>query len=268
MYKKPQYIAIGLVVTLAVILLSLPAQRKTQLKRWIGTVFVVGFGASKTTESLADKTRVAVTPRKVLMKQIEDLQEEIQRLRLQNKQLESITRENAQLRALQGWKERTPWTVKSARVIGRDPANWHRMVLIDLGIQHGIAENMPVMTTDGLAGRVSAVGQTQSQVLLIGDPNCQVGALVESTGESGIIGPAPSATSDPLLVNLLHISADSEIQPGNRVITSGLGAIFPKGIPIGTVVHARTVESGLTMKARVKLFVNVNRLENVWVLTK
>lgn len=268
MYKKPQYIAIGLVVMLAVILLGLPAQRMTQLKRWIGTVFVVGFGASKTTESLADRTRAAVTPRKVLMKQIEDLQEEMQRLRLQNKQLEFITRENTQLRALQGWKGRNLWNVKSAQVIGRDPANWRRMVLIDLGVQQGIVENMPVMTIDGLVGRVSAVGETHSQVLLIGDPNCQVGALVESTGDSGIIGPAPSTTSDPSLVNLLHISADSEIQPGNRVITSGLGAIFPKGIPIGSVVHARTEESGLTLQARVKLFVNVNRLENVWVLIK
>ena len=268
MYKKPQYIAIGLVVALAVILLSLPAQRKAQLKRWIGTVFVIGFGASETTESLADRTRTAVTPRKVLKKQIEDLQEEIQLLRLQNKENESIARENAQLRALQGWKERSPWNVRSAQVIGRDPANWRRMIFIDLGMQDGLAENMPVMTNDGLVGRVSSVGVTLSQVLLIGDPNCQVGALVESTGESGIIGPAASTTSDPMLVNLRHISADSEIQPGNRVITSGLGTIFPKGVPIGSIAHTRTDESGLTMKVGVKLFVNLKQLENVWVLMK
>ena len=268
MYKKPQYIAIGLVVALAVILLSLPAQSRAQLNRWISTLFVVGFEASETTESLADRTRAAVTPRKVLTKQIEDLQEEIQRLRLQNKQLESVTRENTQLRDLLAWKKQTPRNVKSAQVVGRDPANWHRMVLINLGVQHGMIENMPVMTNNGLVGRISAVGETQSQVLLIGDPNCQVGALVESTGESGIIGPATSTTSDPKLINLLHIAADSKIEPGDRVITSGLGTIFPKGIPIGSIVHARTEASGLTLKARVRLFANVNRLENIWVLMK
>ena len=142
------------------------------------------------------------------------------------------------------------------------------MVLINLGAQNGILENMPVRTNHGLVGRVSAVGETQSQVLLIGDPNCQVGALVESTGEAGIIGPATSATSDPKLINLLHIAADSGIQPGDRVVTSGLGTIFPKGIPIGSIVHARTGESGLTLKTRVRLFADVDRLENVWVLIK
>ncbi len=266
MFKKPQYIAILLTLALAGILLSLPAQRKTQLKRWFGTVFVVGFGASRSAEKAAEKARVAVTPRKVLGKQLADLQEQNQRLRLQLKQTEVIARENDRLRSALGWKKQTPWSVKLARVVGRDPSNWHRVIHIDLGTRNGVTENMPVMTNDGLVGRVSSVGVTRSQVVLIGDPNCQVGAMIEATGEAGVISPGQSTRLGPGIVALNYIAGDSELKPGDRVLTSGLGPVFPKGIPVGTVIHARTLDYGLTKDARVKLHANLNRLEHVWVL--
>jgi len=266
MFKKPQYIAILLTLVLAGILLSLPAQRKSQLKRWIGTVFVIGFGASKTADSAADRARVAATPRKVLGKQLADLQEENQRLRLQLKQAEVVARENDRLRAALSWKQQTRWSVKLAKVIGRDPSNWHQVIHIDLGTRDGIRENRPVMTNEGLVGRVSSVGVTRSQVVLIGDPKCQVGALIESTGEAGVIEPGQSTNLGPGIVALSYIAGDSELKPGDRVLTSGLGPVFPKGIPVGTVVHARTLNYGLTKDARVKLHVNFNRLEHVWVL--
>jgi len=267
MLKKPQYLAILLTLVLAGILLSLPAQRKAQLKRWFGTVFVLGFGASKATEAVADKARVAVTPRKVLGKQLADLQEENQRLRLQLKQAEVISRENDRLRAALSWKTQTRWEVRLARVIGRDPSNWHRVIHIDVGSRDRIAENMPVLSNEGLVGRVASVGVTRSQVVLIGDPKCQVGAILEPSGEAGVIEPGKTGNLGPGIVALSYIAGDSEIKPGDRVLTSGLGPVFPKGIPVGTVILARSLDYGLTKDARVKLHANLNRLEHVWVLT-
>ena len=70
-------------------------------------------------------------------------------------QAAAIARENDQLRALLGWQRQAPWKLKLANVVMRDPANWWRTVQIDLGSRDGVRENLPVLTADGLVGRVS-----------------------------------------------------------------------------------------------------------------
>ena len=146
----------------------------------------------------------------------------------------------------------------------RDPANWWRTVQIDLGSRDGLRENLPVLTADGLVGRVSSVGLTRSQVVLIGDPNCRVSALVENPAHDiGVI--SASGPLDNSLVELTYLSGNADLKPGQNVVTSGLGGIFPKGIPIGQIVDAQPVEFGLYTEARVKLSANLGALEQVWV---
>src|SRR5262249_5786992 len=155
------------------------------------------------------------------------------------------SRENTRLRQLLGWQQKTPWKLKLANVVLRDPENWWRTVQIDLGSRDGIRTNLPVLTSDGLlVGRVDAVGFTRSQVVLLGDRNCKAAALVQNESrDAGVIG-----TSDPFdnsLVTLSFLSKNANLKSGQWVVTSGLGGIFPGGIPIGTVVDSRTVEYGL-----------------------
>src|SRR5207302_7753848 len=115
--------------------------------------------------------------------------------------------------------------VKLAKVILRDPANWWRTVQIDLGARDGLRANMPVLTTNGLAGRIALVGLTRSQVVLLGDPNCRVSALVQNeTGETGIIG--PSGPLDSTLVELGLLPPNANLKAGQNVVTSGNGGIF------------------------------------------
>ena len=89
-------------------------------------------------------------------------------------QAEETARENARLRHLLGWQQQTAWKFKLARVVLREPANWWRTAQIDLGTRDGLRVNLPVLTTDGLVGRVSSVSLTRSQVTLLGNPNCKV----------------------------------------------------------------------------------------------
>ncbi len=188
-----------------------------------------------------------------------------QELRLQAMQAGETTRENIRLRQLVDWKQKVPWKLKLARVIARDPANWWRTVQIDRGSLDGLRENLPVLTPDGLIGRVSAVGMTSARVVLIGDPNCKVPAtILGETAESGII--ASAGLFDGSFVNLTYLANRANLKPGQSVVTSGLSAIYPKGIPIGTVADARSVESGLYTEAQVKLAAKLNALEEVWVL--
>jgi rod shape-determining protein MreC len=118
---------------------------------------------------------------------------------------------------------------------------------------------------DGLVGRVGSVGLTRSQVVLVGDPNCRVSALVENeTRDTGVVGAA--GPLDSSLVDMSYLSRTANLKPGQTVVTSGLGGIFPKGIPIGKVVDAQAVDYGLRIEARVKLAANLSSLEEVWVL--
>ncbi len=117
----------------------------------------------------------------------------------------------------------------------RDPANWWRTVQIDLGSRDGVQTNLPVLTADGLVGRVSPSAMTRSQVVLIGDPNCRVSALVENaTHDMGVL--IASGPLDTSLVDLTYLASSANLKPGQNVVTSGLGGVFPKGIPIGQIV--------------------------------
>jgi rod shape-determining protein MreC len=150
-------------------------------------------------------------------------------------------------------------------VVLRDPANWWRTVQIDLGSRDGLRVNFPVLTADGLVGRVSSVGLTRSQVTLVGDPNCKVAARVNNdTHDSGVIG--PSGPLETELVELGYLSRNANLKPGQAVLTSGEGGIFPPGIPIGKVVDVQPVDYGSRAEARVKLAANLNALQEVWVL--
>jgi len=265
MFRKKNYLALGAVTLLALLILSLPPRVTAHLKLTIGSLFLPLFGLANTTQQLPADLADSVLPRRELFQQIDRLRRENDQYKALAVQNAAIARENDQLRSLFGWQQQSPWKLKLANVVMRDPANWWRTVQIDLGSRDGLRENLPVLTAEGLVGRVSSVGLTRSQVVLMGDPNCHVSALVENPAhDMGIV--SASGPLDTSLVDLTYLSGSASLKPGQNVITSGLGGVFPKGIPIGQVVDSRPVEFGLYTEARVKLSANLGALEQVWVL--
>ncbi len=265
MLKRSHYIALGLIVLLTLVILNLPGQTTAHLKLGIGSLFLPLFGLASSTQQLAGTTEDAILPRRELLRLNESLRQENQQLRLQAMQTEETARENARLRQFVGWQRQTPWKLKLARVVLREPANWWRTVQIDLGSRDGLRLNLPVLTTDGLVGRISSVSLTRSQVTLLGDPNCKVSARVENeTHDAGIIGSSGPLETD--FVALGYLSRNANLKPGQSVVTSGEGGIFPKGIPIGKIVDVQPVDYGSRTEARVKLAANLNALETVCVM--
>ena len=265
MFRKKNYLALGAVTLLALLILSLPPRVTGRLKLTIGSLFLPLFGLANTAQQLPADLADTVLPRRELFRQIERLRQENEQFRAQAIQTAAIARENDQLRSLLGWQQQVPWKLKLANVVMRDPANWWRTLQIGLGSRDGLRENLPVLTAEGLVGRVSAVGLTRSQVVLIGDPNCRVSALVENPAHDiGII--SASGPLDTSLVDLTYLSGSATLKPGQNVVTSGLGGVFPRGITIGQVVDSRPVEFGLYTEARVKLSANLGALDQVWVL--
>jgi rod shape-determining protein MreC len=265
MLKRPQYIGLGLVVLATLVILNLPVETTARLKLGIGSLFLPLFGLTGSSQQVAGKAADALVPRRELLKQNEQLRQENQQFRVQAMRLESIERENVRLRELLGWQQMQPWKLKLARVVLREPANWWRNVDIDLGSRDGVQVNMPVVTQEGLVGRVSNVSITRSQVVLVGDPGCKVAVRVDNdTRDTGVIGPGGPLNKD--LVELGYLSKATNLKPGQHVKTSGEGGVFPKGIPVGTILDWQSVEYGLYTVARVKLAADLNALEEVWVL--
>ncbi|HEX4121826.1 MAG TPA: rod shape-determining protein MreC [Verrucomicrobiae bacterium] len=265
MLKKSHYIAIVVVVLVVVALLKLPLETMGKVKLAISGLFLPLFGLAGSTHELAGEAQKELTPRRELVREIDQLRRQNQEQKIQLEQDASLWNENARLRAAESWPGQTRWRVKLARVIARDPANWWRSVELDLGARDGIRTNFPVMTSDGLVGRVQSVSATRCQVVLLGNPELRVAAIVGTNYETGIITAGSSLPQDQGMIELDLLSGNSLVHPGETVVTWGAGGVFPYGIPIGKIVDSRPKEYGLSMEARVKLAANLNALEEVWV---
>jgi len=266
MLKQKHYLAVGAVALAVLLIFSLPSGAVARLKLTIGSLFLPLFGLAGAAQQLPVAAADAVLPRHELLQQLENLRRENAELEVRQQQGDAALRENNQLRAALGWEQQQPWKLKLARVVARDPANWWRDVEIDLGSRDGLRENLPVLTADGLVGRVSTVYSHRAQVILLGDPECKVSARVENSAhDTGIL--SASEPLDNSFVELTYLASDANLKPGQQVVTSGIGEIFPPGIPIGVVAEeARPVEFGLYSEARVKLSANLGTLDQVWVL--
>jgi rod shape-determining protein MreC len=258
-------VALGVVFVVAVLILSLPTSATSRLKHVVGSWFSPLFGLANAAQQLPANLADSALPRRELLQEINSLRQANQQLQAAQLQAAAIARENDQLRALFAWQKQAPWKMKLARVVLRDPANWWRTVQIDLGTRDGIATNMPVLTPEGLVGRIASVSVTRAQVVLIGDQNCRVSARVDSsTHDVGVL--TASGPLDPSLVDLSYLTGGANLKSGQSVVTSGLGGVFPPGIPVGKIVDSQSVEYGLATEARVKLNANPGALEQVFVL--
>ena len=267
MFKRPYYIALAIVALLILLVLNLPNGTTARIKTSLGSIFLPLFGIAGVTQQASARAGDNLLPKSELIAENNSLRRQNQQLRLQLAQANTLLNENDRLRQLVGWQKQSRWKVTPARVIYRDPANWWRTIQIDRGSLNGLSNNLAVLSPDGfLIGRVSSVSLTRSQVVLIGDDNCKVPAIVENESRSqGVItGGGPF---DDSFVHLTHLPNNAKLKPGQRVVTSDLSRIYPPGIQIGLVVEeARPAQSGLIQEAEIKLSANLSSLEEVWVL--
>ncbi len=267
MLRRPHYIALGLVVLLTLVILNLPSQTTARLKLGIGSLFLPLFGLASSSQQLAGATeRRPDAAAGIASGRMTACAGKTSNCASQAMQAEETARENARLRQLVGWQRQTTWKLKLAKVVLREPANWWRTVQIDLGSRDGLQVNLPVLTTEGLVGRVSSVSLTRSQVMLLGDPNCKVSARVENeTHDIGVIGASGPLESELRRVGLSVPERQSEARAERG--DERRGRDFPRG-------HSHRQGRGCAagglrlraLEARVKLAANLNALEEVWVM--
>ena len=131
------------------------------------------------------------------------LRSEVEQLRMQNVKADEYAAENIRLRELLGYKQAaTQFDLVMAHVIGREPATWTRMIVIDRGTQHGVQKNMAVVTARGLVGTVTDAGPISAKVQLILDPRAAAGALVQRSRVAGVVKGTPDDAMHPRLINV------------------------------------------------------------------
>ena len=265
MTNRSHLIALGFVLLLVMVVLNLPSRTVARLQVAMGSLFLPLFGFASSTQQAVDGAVNLLVPRRVLVEQNERLRKDNDQLRLELQRAQQTEAENARLRQALGWQRKAGAHYRLARVVANDPANWWRSAQIDLGSRDGLRADLAVRTLEGLVGRVSEVGFDRSQILLLGDPYCRFSALVQETGDrTGIISPGATAASQQSVV--LTLPNNDQLRLGQRVVTSGLGGVFPAGILVGHITDIRPAEYGLYTEAQVKLAVNLNRLDEVWVI--
>lgn len=205
-------------------------------------------------------TAVIYLPAKILAKTTfhprEILSQRKERLLLE------LERENERLRRLLKLKERLTHQSIAALVIGREPTNWFNTILLDKGREVGVEENFVVITPEGLVGRVNKVHRNSCQVLLITDPESEIGALIERSRVQGVL----QGRKRNLILKYLPLEAD--VKEGDMITTSGLEeGLFPKGLAIGTIKRIEASHpQDLFLEIIVTPKANLSRLEEVLIL--
>jgi len=196
-----------------------------------------------------------------LEKENQALKGELQELKLQMNRYREADLANERLRALLNFKKSIATPLLPAQLVAFDPSGWFQTILIDKGRNDGVVQDMAVVSSEGLVGRVIGVGNHHAKVLLILDGNSAVDAYIQRSRARGVL-----VGLGLELCLLKYVQRNEDVQVGDQVISSGMGGVFPKGLLVGTVQEVVRGSSGLFQRVEVEPAVNFSRLEEVLVV--
>ena len=215
----------------------------------------------------AVETARTVTAVDEILAENQALRAEAEQMRRDAERAPELEREVVELRELLALrKEGHEWQWLDARAIGFDSSNLFRSIVIDRGERDGLVDGMTVMTSRGLVGRIVLISTGWSRVLLISDASSTANAIVQRTRARGVVYGQRSASGKPSLV-MRFVPQGDEMKVGDRVITSGVGGIFPPGVAVGTITQVTRRETDMFQEATVEPSADLLRIENVFVIT-
>ena len=198
----------------------------------------------------------------------EELRQTVNRLEEETQMMTELEQENERLRELLNYaEENSEFTYVTARVTAKEPGHWFESFTINVGRNQGIAEGMAVVNSDGLIGRVSDVGGSWAKVMTIIDSRSSVSALLEQSRYNGVVQGKTQADVGNAQCDIVNLPYETELLPGDKVLTSGLNDLLPKGLLIGEIEEVPTDSSGTEKTAVVKTAVDFTRLEEVLIIT-
>jgi rod shape-determining protein MreC len=193
-----------------------------------------------------------------------NLERENTALRKEIKEVQQRDLELDRLRNLLALKQKTPIQTTAAEVIAVSPSSYYKTLIIDKGTQDGIFRNMVVINNDGLIGRILEVSPWSAKVLLIADQRSAVAVMVERTGTRAILEGEENGNC-----RLLLEDPQAQMKIGDRIVTSGIGGVFPKGLFVGIISYIqRDKRSGWATQIKVLPEADFCRVQEVLIITQ
>lgn len=268
--KRMILLLVGVIVLVALISFSLKDRQSASLPEQI-VKDVVGFGQSLISKPAHYMTGVIGNIDGILNTYEENKQLKMRLSEYASNQakLTDIQAENERLLGIIGKEDDLrAYEPVHATVISRNPDQWEEKIIIDKGEVHGIEKNMAVMTATGLIGKVVLVTQFTSTVELLSTENRDFRVASVIPGKEAAFGLIEGYDRQRSELIMKRIDSSFAIEVGQQVISSGLGGIFPKGLPIGEVTEVSTDDYGLTKLVYIRPAAEFTMLDHVMIATK
>jgi rod shape-determining protein MreC len=226
----------------------------------VGFVLTPGKWVHSKAESLVDSY--------ILLRDVQEenaaLRDKLQDLKLKMIRVQSRAKEATRLRELMEFPRPPEWTCQGADIIGSQvgPNSVLRSLIINKGRGDGVAPNTPILTSQGIVGRVKQTSPHFSTVLLITDPNSHIPVRGRESRTNGVL--CGQGLHSPLQVK--HVPQNAPVQSGETLVTSGLAGLFPQGLPVARIDKIAVSDLSLFKKIQARPLVNFDRLEEVLVV--
>ena len=262
--RKPTFLLLVGIAIALVVLLSVTgwqeAGNKTLPENVAGTVLEP---VQRWVYSLGAGFSALFSPKVDEQTQLQELKLKVANLEFENQQLREYKTENETLRDMLAYAQQNPdLNLISANVTGKNAGIWFSTFQIDVGLKDGVHVDDVVITPQGVVGRVVRCGNQSCTVTSILDGTSAIAGIVERTRDNGIVKGNIFLGNEEGACRMTYLPLDTEIMPGDVVLTSGLGGIYPKGLRIGEVLEITSPKNSEPY-ALVQPYTDLLRLEHV-----
>lgn len=196
-------------------------------------------------------------------KENERLKETVSALKQENSHYKELLLENERLKKLLDLKAGLTYPGIASSIIGKASSDWFSSVFCDKGSLHGVKKGMAVVSPEGAVGKVVTVSPHMSKVLLTTDPSSSIDAFVQRSRAKGIIEGKNNGRC-----HLKYLLRTDDVRVGDKVLTSGIGGIFPKGLLMGEVTRIFKKKHGISQDVEVTPAIDFSKIEEVLILLK
>lgn len=275
---KDRKLYIWLVVIAILAMIWMPEGPKARAKGHMQGLFAPFMDVAASVSRATERALAHFRDANAFSRSADELAQEVFVLRERVRRVDELEQQNAELRRIIGFVEASPRQLIPCEVISRrDISGWWHGIRLDKGTEAGVTNNQAVVTYSGLVGRTVNVTESTADVLLVSDRNCRVAGRIVRLAADGIVrGDAVSLQGGSAIDMLTgfhpcrmdFVDKSAEVRVGDRVVTSGLGGIFPENVMVGRVVRYGLDESGLYQTATLAPAVDAKQLQYVFVVAR
>lgn len=264
--NKPILIAIIAIIGFTVLCAFTLGQRSTTAAENLfgGALIPIAQWTNGITTDVTDFFERVFYPSKI-QQENDRLRAELESYKLKDTAYEQTSKENARLASLLSYAQQNPnMSFVTAKVIATGFNEYVDTLTLNVGTRHGVRLKQPVVTGGGIVGRVSEVGASWCKVKTMLNDDMRISAMVSRTRDEGMFGGVISYEGSSALLQLYYLPANSVVEVGDVILTSGLGGEFPKGMLVGEVIALPTARDGFD--AAVLVDIDFEHLEEVMVV--